>query len=257
MKETALQQREFKRSRILAVEASAKRRKLNIGFAEEYRNVDKSRKTLQYTEAIPLLKKSRGNKSCGGAACESIKDENYFLKEQDQLATVASALAFRQLLCAQAFCNYSMHFLYKSDFKSRRKMYKFLYEILPRYISAFASCTGTMGTIRNVLAEKETKAWYTFNGMIPSQELAYLYCQDLLAAQTTSAKDLNLCEVCDQNIAGHPPKTCSMVTPKLSQEFSTLRAGNDVCWENDKVAFDRSPNEVAISNLEIKLVKSY
>ena len=136
-------------------------------------------------------------------------------------------------------------------------MYKFLYQVLPRYISVFASCTGSMDTVRNLLAEKETKAWYSFNGMIPSQELAYVYCQDLLAAQLTSAKDLNLCEVCDQHTAGHPPKTCNMVTPKLSQEFSTVRAGNDVCWENDKLAFDRSPKKMAISKVKIENINSY
>ena len=137
-KEAAFQRKEHKRKRTLEVEASSKRRKSDTGYAEEYRNMEKNRRSLQYTEAIPERKRSRGNKSCGGAACESIKDENYFLKEQDECSTVASAVAFRQLLCAQAFCNYSMHFLYQSDFKSRRKMYKFLYEILPRYISAFA-----------------------------------------------------------------------------------------------------------------------
>ena len=204
-KETASQQKEYKRLRNIALEVSAKRRKLNTGLAEEFRNVDRSRKTLQYTEAIPLTKKSRGNKSCG-AACESIKDENYYLKEQEQLATVASALAFRQLLCAQAFCNYSMHFLYKSDFKSRQKMYKFLYEILPRYITAFTKCTSEMGTVRKILAEKEVRAWYSFNGMIPSQNLAYLYCQDMLSVKTTDAKDLNLCETCDKHTASSSVK---------------------------------------------------
>ena len=136
-------------------------------------------------------------------------------------------------------------------------MYKFLYEILPRYITAFTECTGTMGTVRNLLAKKEAKAWYSFNGMIPSQSLAYLYCQDLLAAKTTSAKDLNLCEVCDKHTAGHPPNTCSLVTPKLSQEFSALRAKNEVCWENEKLAYDRSPKKMAITKVKIENINTY
>ena len=114
-----------------------------------------------------------------------------------------------------------------------------------------------MDTIRNVLAEKETKAWFKYSGMIPSQELAYLYCQDLLPDQKTSAKDLNLCQVSSPDIAGHPPKTCCFVTTNLSQKFKTLREGNNVCWENDKAAFDRDPNVVTYSKVETKCIKSY
>ena len=136
-------------------------------------------------------------------------------------------------------------------------MYKFLYEILPRYITAFTKCTGEMGTVRKILAEKEVRAWYSFNGMIPSQNLAYLYCQDMLSVKTTDAKDLNLCETCDKHTASHPPNTCSLVTPKLSLEFSALRAKHKVGWENEKLSYDRSPKQMAITKVKIENINTY
>ena len=92
-----------------------------------------------------------------------------------------------------------------------------------------------------------------YDGMIPEQDQDYVFCQDLLAARLTSAKDLNLCEVCDQHTVGHPPGTCHMITPKLSQTFSTARAKNDLCRENDKLAFGRSTQKTG--NLKIKVEK--
>ena len=149
-----------------------------------------------------------------------------------------------------------MHFLYKADFNDQGKVRKFLYEILPRYISSFISCTGSVDSVRIMLAERETKAWNSFGGMILEQDLAYVFCQDLLAARLTSAKDLNLCEVCDQHTVGHPPGTCHMVTPKLSQMFSTARAKNDLCRENDKLAFERSPQKIGIVKIKVEKIDS-
>ena len=59
-KEAAFQRKEHKRKRTLEVEASSKRRKSDTGYAEEYRNIEKNRRTLQYTDPIPERKRSRG-----------------------------------------------------------------------------------------------------------------------------------------------------------------------------------------------------
>ena len=111
--------------------------------------------------------------------------------------------------------------------------------------------------VQNLLAKKEAKAWYSFNGMIPSQNLAYLYCQDMLSVKTTDAKDLNLCEACDKHKASHPPNTCSLVTPKLSLEFSALRVKHKVGWENDKLSYDRSQKLIAIHKVKIENIETY
>ena len=158
---------DYKRKRKEAREESEKRRRLASPLSSEYRNVDKNRKSMQFTDAIPILKRSRGNKSCVGGACQRIKDEHGILKDEnsclrelDDRVTIASALVFRQLLCAQAFCNYAMHFLYKAEFNDQGKVRKFLHEILPRYISSFISSTGSTHSVRIMLAERETRAWH-------------------------------------------------------------------------------------------------
>ena len=211
-----------------------------------------------FTSANPLLTKSRGGKKCG-KECEDIREENYTLLENERYIMVASALVYRQFLCAQAFCNYAMQFLYQKDFKSRQKMYKFLYQILPRFITAFEKCTGEMGSVRQILASKEVGAWFYYKGMLPSQTLAYLYCEDMLVLKIASAKDLNLCNTCDKHIASHPPSTCSMVTPELSLQFRDLRVKHNVDWENSKLNydFDNSQKFIAMRKVKIENVSTY
>ena len=105
-----------------------------------------------------------------------------------------------------------------------------------------------MGTVKNLLIEKEIKAWNLFNGMIPAQDLAYVYCQDLMGSKLMNTNDLNLCEVCDISIPGHPPRTCGLVKPELYEKFSIERARLKVCWKNKKLAFNRSSKKIAIIN---------
>ena len=53
-----------------------------------------------------------------------------------------------------------------------------------------------MDTVRILLAKRETKAWYSFGGIIPAQDLAYVFCQDLLAARLNSAKVISDVQHC-------------------------------------------------------------
>ena len=108
-----------------------------------------------------------------------------------------------------------------------------------------------MDTVKSLLADKEVKAWKLHKGIVPAQELAYLYCQDLLACSQINAEDLNLCGDCDASIAGHPPKTCDLVKPELTKKFSLERAENEVSWKNKKLAFYRSPKKIAIIKIKV------
>ena len=87
--------------------------------------------------------------------------------------------------------------------------------------------------------------------MIPAQDLAYIYCQDLLICPTINAEDLNLCGVCPKSIAGHPPQTCNLVKPELTKKFSLERAKNEASWNDKKVAFYRSPKKIAIIKIKV------
>jgi hypothetical protein len=117
----------------------------------------------------------------------------------------------------------------------------YIYQLLPRYISAFVGCSNEMLTVKNILAVKEEKTWKWFGKMVPNLEPAYLFCQDLLACSYISADDLNLCGLCHKKIAGHPPKTCSYVTVDVNQAFSRKRAMLGESFINQDLAFDKSP----------------
>ena len=119
--------------------------------------------------------------------------------------------------------------------------------MVPRFISVFEQCSGQMNTVRDLLAIREEKAWNFYQDVIPTQNLAYLFCQDMLADSTISAEDLNLCRKCGKKVAGHPPKTCSFVTKKLNDLFSKKRAEFLVSFKKLEFAFDKSPVEMGIS----------
>ena len=104
-----------------------------------------------------------------------------------------------------------------------------------------------MNTVRDLLAIREEKAWNFYQDVIPTQNLAYLFCQDMLADSTISAEDLNLCRKCGKKVAGHPPKTCSFVTKKLNELFSTKRAEFQESFKKHEFAFDKSPVGMGIS----------
>jgi hypothetical protein len=128
------------------------------------------------------------------------------------------------MLCTLAFCKYTQNFLEKSDFHDTTKLFTYIYQLLPRYISAFAGCANEMDTVKSILAVKEAKIWKWSGKMFPNLESSYLFCQDLLACSYISADDLNLCRDCPKKIAGHPPKTCDHVTVELNNAFSRKRA---------------------------------
>ena len=201
---------------------------------------------MKFTEALYLPSRAHGSTSCIEEACKKRQIENYRLKDVDSKITIAAALAYRQLLCTRAFCKFTQHFLINGDFENKKKLYIFLYQLLPRFISVFDQCTSQMGTVKDLLAVREEKAWNLFQTAIPTQELAYLYCQDLLAKSAIFAEDLNLCRKCDKSVAGHPPKTCSLVKEELNQLFSRKRAEFLESYKNQELAFDKYPKKMGI-----------
>ena len=241
-----MEMKEFKRKRKDQINESKKRMKLAPSLAEEFKNVDRNRKSMKHTEALYQPSRAHGSTLCGEEACKKRQIENYYLKDVDSKITVAAALAYRQLLCTRAFCKFTQLFLLNGDFKSNKKLYAFIYQLLPRFISVFDQCTGDMGAVKDLLAVREEKAWNLFKTVIPGQQLAYLYCQDLLKRSGIYAEDLNLCRKCDKSIAGHPPNTCGLVNQELNQLFNRKRAEFHESYKNHELAFDKSPKRMVI-----------
>jgi hypothetical protein len=173
----------------------------------------------------------KGNTSCGEEVCKNRYIESCRLIAVDSSVTIAAALSYRQLLCTQAFCKFSQKFLMNGDFGNTKKLYAFLYQLLPRFISVFNQCMGEMGTVKKLLAVREEKTWKMYGFAPPTQELAYLYCQDLVKSGI-GAEDLNLCTMCDNRVAGHPPKTCSLVTEEFQQLSSRKRSEWQELYKN-------------------------
>ena len=119
-REEDIKMKEFKRKINLEQNESMKRRKLASSLSEE-----------------SLSTRSHGSTICGEAACKKVRTDNCFLKEVNKKVTVAAALAYRQLLCTQAFCQYTQIFLLNGEYKSKKKLYTFIYQLLPRFISVF------------------------------------------------------------------------------------------------------------------------
>ena len=244
-----------------------KKRKVDSSFAAEFQHHDRNRKIMKYTPAEYSIPKSRGKKC--GKECEDIREENYRLSSDAGYIMVASALTYRQFLCAQAFCNYSLQYLYENNFKSRRKMYKFLYCILPRFVTAFQKCTAEMEVVKPILAAKEAEAWAYFGGIPTSQTLAYFYCEDMLMRRTTSAQglvrnntsaqSLNLCTTCNKDVASHPPNTCEWVKTELSKEFKELREQFNDNWSETRECYDvdNSQHLIALHGIKLQNVNTY
>jgi hypothetical protein len=230
---------DYKRKRGLEKVEVSKRRKLEGSFLGELKSVEKNRKSIELIDA-PLSASVKGRSiRCDKKACNDRQNENYVLKEIDEKVTIAAALAYRQMLCTLAFCKYTQNFLEKSDFHDTTKLFTYIYQLLPRYISAFAGCANEMDTVKSILAVKEAKTWKWFGKMLPNLESSYLFCQDLLACSYISADDLNLCRDCPKKIAGHPPKTCNHVTVELNNAFSRKRAMLKYSLSNQDLAFDQ------------------
>ena len=208
--------------------------------------------------------------------CENIREENYRLSTENSRLSddagyimVASALSYRQYLCAQAFCNYSLQYLYENDFRSKRKMYKFIYCILPRFVSAFQKCATGMELVKPILAIQEAEAWKYFDGVPTSQNLAYFYCEEMLMRRTinaqglvrntTTAECLNLCTGCDGEVASHPPNACKWVKAELSKEFQELREQFNDNWLETKESYvlDNSQHLIGIQGIKLQNVNTY
>jgi hypothetical protein len=238
-----LKSEEFKRKRKETETEPSKKRKLASSFASEHRNADRSRRPIGLIDALPVHH-GKGRTSCGEEVCKNRYNENCHLREVDKKVTIAAAMSYRQLLCTQAFCKYSKNCLMNGEYGSTRKLYAILYQCLPRFISFFNQCVGELGTVKKLLAVREEKTWGMYGFVPPTQELAYLYCQDLLKSGI-SPVDLNLCTLCDKKVAEHPPKTCSLVNEEFKQLSSRKRTEWEESYKNRDLAFDRSPKKIA------------
>ena len=174
-----LKPEEFKRKRKETQNETSKRMKLASSFRSEHKNADRSRKPIGFIEALPLHH-GKGNTSCGEEVCKNRYIESCRLREVDRSVTIAAAFSYRQLLCTQAFCKFTQKFLMNGDFENTKKLYAFLYQLLPRFISVFNQCMGEMGTVKKLLAVREEGTWKLYGFAPPTQELAYLYCQNLV-----------------------------------------------------------------------------
>ena len=81
----------------------------------------------------------------------------------------------------------------------------------------------------------------------------------MLIRKTASAQVLNLCTTCDKHVASHPPNTCSLVTPELSQQFSDLRVKHNGIWEETRQSYDfeNSQKLIAIHGIKKENVETY
>jgi hypothetical protein len=148
-------------------------------------------------------------------------------------------------------------------------MYKFLYCILPRFVTAFQKCTAEMEVVKPILAAKEAEAWAYFGGIPTSQTLAYFYCEDMLMRRTTSAQghvrnntsaqSLNLCTTCNKDVASHPPNTCEWVKTELSKEFKELREQFNDNWSETRECYDvdNSQHLIALHGIKLQNVNTY
>ena len=139
------------------------KRKAGMSFADEMSLGDRSRKVAKLTSAGHLIPKP-GNKKCG-MECEDLSEQNYNLVSENgklnalsQRLILGSAVYFRQYLCAQAFCEYSTQYLYQKDFKSKRRLHKFLYIILPRFIETFKRCSTGTDEVKPLMMDIEAEA---------------------------------------------------------------------------------------------------
>jgi hypothetical protein len=198
---------------------TSRKRKLAPSLSSEYRNVNKNRRPIGMTDALPVHH-GKGRSSCDQEVCKNRFNDNCHLREVDVKITVAAALAYRQLLCTQAFCKYSQDFLLNGEHGSTKKLYAFLFQCLPRFISVFNQCVGDLGLVQKLLAVREEKTWSMYGSVPPFQELAYLYCHDLAKSGIKPA-DLNLCTLCDKKICSTSPKElwpCECINNFLSEK---------------------------------------
>ena len=257
------------------------RKKRKHNFLDELPSRDRSRKMMRLTTAQHLVQKP-ANKKCG-THCEDISDQNYILmnerenfisqienlrKIRDHLI-VGAAVYKRLQLCSQAFCEYVSDYLYQKSFKNKRRLQKFLYVILPRFVSAYKRCAIGTDDVSNLMYDVENQAWKLIGLLPKSQMYAYLFCEEMIIRKTqnldgqvnllSTAKSLNLCTECDEGTGGHPPRTCKLVTLDWTQEFVGLRKSFKHGAIDMQMNIDKNSHEykVGVSGIDVLSVHSY
>jgi hypothetical protein len=264
-----------------ASQEKEEKKKRKFGFADEFSSGDRSRKVTKLTSARHLVPKP-GNKKCG-IECEDIAEQNYHLVsangrlvvENDNLNALTnrlilgSAVYKRLYLCAQAFCEYAADYLYQKDFKSKRRLQKFLYIILPRFVAAFKRCATGTDEVKQLMMDIEAEAWRRLTFIPKSQMFGYLFCEEMILRKTqtldgqvnnlSSAESLNLCTECKGGAAGHPPKTCKMLTSDWTEEFLGLRESynHSIIQKKASIDLDSLEYEVGASGIDLDRVNTY
>ena len=257
------------------------RKKRKHNYLDECSSRDRSRKVMKLTTAQHLVPKP-ANKKCG-THCEDMSDQNYILmNERENLVSemenlrkitnhliVGAAVYKRLQLCSQAFCEYVADYLYQKSFKSKRRLQKFLYVILPRFVSAYKRCAIGTDDVSNLMNDVENQAWNHITLLPKSQMYAYLFCEEMILRKTqnldgqvnilSTAKSLNLCTDCDERIGGHPPKTCKLVTLDWTEEFVSLRKSFKHGAIEMQTNIDTNSHEykVGVSGIDVESVHSY
>ena len=250
------------------------KRKVGMSYADELAYADRSRKAAKLTSAEYLIPKP-GNKKCG-MQCEDLSEANYrLIVENGKLSALSnrlmlgSAVNYRQYLCSQAFCEYSMQYLYGADFSSKRRMHRFLYNILPRFVETFKRCSIGMDEVKPLLIDVEAEAWNYLKVIPTSQIFGYFFCEEMILRKTktpqglvnslSTAESLNLCTKCDDGVAGHPPNTCELVTVDMTKEFQCLRKSYKHSWMQEEASYDldSSKYHIGAKGIELGSVNTY
>ena len=255
--------------------------KRKFNYADECSSGDRSRKAIKLTSAKHLVQKP-ANKNCG-IECEDMSDQNYYLvterqslvseieylKKVTHTLIVGAAVYKRLQLCGQAFCEYVADYLYQKSFKSKRRLQKFLYIVLPRFVSAYKRCAIGTDEVKNLMNDVESEAWNGLALLPKSQMYGYLFCEEMTLRKTqnldgqvnilSTAKSLNLCTDCDERIAGHPPKTCKLVTSDWTEEFLSLRESYKHGAIEMQTNIDTNSHEykVGVSGIDLGSVHTY
>ena len=195
--------------------------------------------------------------------------ETEYLKKVTHGLIIGSAVYKRLQLCGQAFCEYAADYLYQKDFKSKRRLQKFLYIILPRFVAAFKRCATGTDEVKNLMNDIEAEAWRRLAFIPKSQMFGYLFCEEMILRKTqnldgqlntlSTAESLNLCTECDGGIAGHPPKTCKMLTSDWTEEFLSLRKsyGHSIIQKKTNIDTNSLEYKVGVSGIDLDCVHTY
>lgn len=115
----------------------------------------------------------------------------------------------------------------------------------------------------------EAEAWRRLTFIPKSQMFGYLFCEEMILRKTqtldgqvnnlSSAESLNLCTECKGGAAGHPPKTCKMLTSDWTEEFLGLRESynHSIIQKKASIDLDSLEYEVGASGIDLDRVNTY